>query len=63
MHGELMEFNERLQRALYASEATGAQLRAELELLRGPLPPSRCAVAVTDPLLEADSPTGSVQVQ
>ncbi|KAF4523436.1 hypothetical protein B566_EDAN010369 [Ephemera danica] len=60
MHGELMEFNERLHRALYASETTAAQLRAELELLRGPLPSSRTP-SVTDPLLEPDSPTSSVQ--
>jgi len=49
MHGELMEFNERLQRALHNSESTAALLRAELELLRGPLPSQ-------DTLLDPDSP-------
>jgi sorting nexin-29 len=56
MHGELMEFNERLQRALFASETAAAQLRSELELLRGPLPSSRSSPPA-DPLLEPDSPT------
>ncbi|XP_059482637.1 sorting nexin-29 [Neocloeon triangulifer] len=54
MHGELMEFNERLQRALHNSESTAALLRAELELLRGPLPISSQA---SDSLLDPDSPS------
>lgn len=37
MHGELMELNERLQRALQSKEATIKRLRSELETLRGPL--------------------------
>jgi sorting nexin-29 len=54
MHGELMEFNERLQRALHNSESTAALLRAELELLRGPLP---TLSQVGDSLLDPDSPS------
>ncbi|CAG0892031.1 unnamed protein product [Cyprideis torosa] len=38
MHGELMEFNERLQRLLRQREATICRLREELVDLRGPLP-------------------------
>lgn len=38
MHGELMEFNERLHRALQAKEAVLRRLRDELVDLRGPLP-------------------------
>lgn len=40
MHGELMELNDRLQRSLLNKESTIKRLRAELELLRGPLPDS-----------------------
>ena len=38
MHGELLEFNDRLQRALQAREAALRRLRDELIDLRGPLP-------------------------
>ncbi|XP_054991550.1 sorting nexin-29 isoform X2 [Sorex araneus] len=38
MHGELMEFSERLHRALLAKEALVAQMRQELIDLRGPVP-------------------------
>ncbi|KAJ7305790.1 hypothetical protein JRQ81_010156 [Phrynocephalus forsythii] len=38
MHGELIEFNERLHRALMAKEALVAQMRQELIDLRGPVP-------------------------
>ncbi|XP_004692176.1 PREDICTED: sorting nexin-29 [Condylura cristata] len=38
MHGELIEFNERLHRALVAKEALVAQMRQELIDLRGPVP-------------------------
>ncbi|XP_057263898.1 sorting nexin-29 isoform X4 [Pezoporus wallicus] len=37
MHGELIEFNERLHRALMAKEALVSQMRQELIDLRGPL--------------------------
>lgn len=40
MHGELMELNDRLQRSLLNKESTIKRLRAELEMLRGPLPDS-----------------------
>ncbi|ELW67655.1 Sorting nexin-29 [Tupaia chinensis] len=36
MHGELIEFNERLHRALVAKEALVSQMRQELIDLRGP---------------------------
>ncbi|XP_068100805.1 sorting nexin-29 isoform X3 [Hyperolius riggenbachi] len=38
MHGELIEFNERLHRALIAKEALVSQMRQELIDLRGPVP-------------------------
>ncbi|XP_067162590.1 sorting nexin-29 isoform X4 [Apteryx mantelli] len=38
MHGELIEFNERLHRALMAKEALVSQMRQELIDLRGPVP-------------------------
>uniref|UniRef100_A0A8C0UGW2 Sorting nexin 29 n=1 Tax=Cyanistes caeruleus TaxID=156563 RepID=A0A8C0UGW2_CYACU len=38
MHGELIEFNERLHRALMAKEALVFQMRQELIDLRGPVP-------------------------
>uniref|UniRef100_A0A674KBS6 Sorting nexin 29 n=1 Tax=Terrapene triunguis TaxID=2587831 RepID=A0A674KBS6_9SAUR len=38
MHGELIEFNERLHRALMAKEALISQMRQELIDLRGPVP-------------------------
>ncbi|KAM9305547.1 sorting nexin-29 [Gastrophryne carolinensis] len=38
MHGELMEFNERLHRALIAKETLVSQMRQELIDLRGPVP-------------------------
>lgn len=38
MHGELMEFNERLHRALQAKDTVLRRLRDELVDLRGPLP-------------------------
>ncbi|XP_062444522.1 sorting nexin-29 isoform X2 [Rhea pennata] len=38
MHGELIEFNERLHRALMAKEALVYQMRQELIDLRGPVP-------------------------
>ncbi|VTJ78167.1 Hypothetical predicted protein [Marmota monax] len=38
MHGELIEFNERLHRALVAKEALVSQMRQELIDLRGPVP-------------------------
>ncbi|XP_072204921.1 sorting nexin-29 isoform X2 [Excalfactoria chinensis] len=38
MHGELIEFNERLHRALMAKEALVCQMRQELIDLRGPVP-------------------------
>ncbi|KAM6165571.1 sorting nexin-29 [Erethizon dorsatum] len=38
MHGELIEFNERLHRALVAKEALISQMRQELIDLRGPVP-------------------------
>jgi sorting nexin-29 len=38
MHGELLEFNESLQRAVAGREATIVRLRAELGWARGPLP-------------------------
>ncbi|XP_033022347.1 sorting nexin-29 isoform X1 [Lacerta agilis] len=38
MHGELIEFNERLHRALMAKEALVTQMRQELIDLRGPVP-------------------------
>lgn len=37
MHGELIEFNERLHRALMAKEALVSQMRQELIDLRGPV--------------------------
>lgn len=37
MHGELIEFNERLHRALVAKEALVSQMRQELIDLRGPV--------------------------
>lgn len=44
MHGELIEFNERLHRALVAKEALVSQMRQELIDLRGPVsvPPTLC---------------------
>ncbi|XP_069590184.1 sorting nexin-29 isoform X2 [Ranitomeya imitator] len=38
MHGELIEFNERLHRTLIAKEALVSQMRQELIDLRGPVP-------------------------
>lgn len=38
MHGELIEFNERLHRSLLAKEALVSQMRQELIDLRGPVP-------------------------
>ncbi|XP_045060384.2 sorting nexin-29 isoform X3 [Desmodus rotundus] len=38
MHGELIEFNERLHRALVAKETLVSQMRQELIDLRGPVP-------------------------
>ncbi|KAG8432943.1 hypothetical protein GDO86_017272, partial [Hymenochirus boettgeri] len=38
MHGELMEFNERLHRTLMAKEVLVSQMRQELIDLRGPVP-------------------------
>ncbi|XP_018422522.1 PREDICTED: sorting nexin-29-like [Nanorana parkeri] len=38
MHGELIEFNERLHRALLTKEALVSQMRQELIDLRGPVP-------------------------
>jgi len=38
MHGELLEFNESLQKCVQAREQVINRLRAELVLLRGPLP-------------------------
>ncbi|XP_049624507.1 sorting nexin-29 [Suncus etruscus] len=38
MHGELLEFNERLHRALLAKEALVSHMRQELIDLRGPVP-------------------------
>ena len=40
MHGELLEFNESLQKVLQTKEATISRLREELVSLRGPLPDS-----------------------
>lgn len=37
MHGELIEFNERLHRALVAKDALVSQMRQELIDLRGPV--------------------------
>lgn len=42
MHGELIEFNERLHRALVAKEALVSQMRQELIDLRGPVSDSGC---------------------
>jgi len=39
MHGELMEFNEKLTRSLVAKEEVVKRLERELTDLRGPLPP------------------------
>lgn len=51
MHGELIEFNERLHRALVAKEALVSQMRQELIDLRGPhvqaLPRSRSPMDAT----------------
>ena len=38
MHGELLEFNESLQRTVQTRDAVIGRLRAELVSLRGPLP-------------------------
>jgi len=53
MHGELIEFNERLHRALVAKEALVSQMRQELIDLRGPVSaphqqtrPSACSLWV-----------------
>lgn len=47
MHGELIEFNERLHRALVAKEALVSQMRQELIDLRGPVStPARLLLAV-----------------
>lgn len=47
MHGELIEFNERLHRALVAKEALVSQMRQELIDLRGPVsvPPRKAAAS------------------
>lgn len=42
MHGELIEFNERLHRALVAKEALVSQMRQELIDLRGPVSALPC---------------------
>ena len=38
MHGELLEFNESLQKSVQSRDVAIGRLRAELVLLRGPLP-------------------------
>lgn len=48
MHGELIEFNERLHRALMAKEALVSQMRQELIDLRGPV--SVCLLQCRIPL-------------
>jgi len=50
MHGELIEFNERLHRALMAKEALVSQMRQELIDLRGPV--SVCLLPYIIPLCE-----------
>lgn len=56
MHGELIEFNERLHRALVAKEALVSQMRQELIDLRGPvsapaLPFCPCCLSACPPPL------------
>lgn len=52
MHGELIEFNERLHRALLAKEALVSQMRQELIDLRGPVsaPPGKASALLLCPL-------------
>ncbi|KAK3857060.1 hypothetical protein Pcinc_036671 [Petrolisthes cinctipes] len=60
MHGELMEFNERLHRLLRLREAQVKQLREQLIELRGPLPEGEEGDGVSDEVLvEGDGGEGS----
>lgn len=58
MHGELMEFNERLHRALVAKEALVSQMRRELIDLRGPVsfPPRKVSALPSYPLSVCPQP-------
>lgn len=53
MHGELIEFNERLHRALVAKEALVSQMRQELIDLRGPVSAAACRQCLSVDLASA----------
>ena len=47
MHGELLEFNESLQKSVQSRDAAISRLRAELVLLRGPLPEDQVLIRIS----------------
>ncbi|CAM9748354.1 unnamed protein product [Lampetra planeri] len=57
MHGELMEFNERLHRSLMGKDALIRQMRQELVELRGPLPGDLSQSSEDPSLSDFDSAT------
>ncbi|XP_032826315.1 sorting nexin-29 isoform X3 [Petromyzon marinus] len=57
MHGELMEFNERLHRSLMGKDALIHQMRQELVELRGPLPGDLSQSSEDPSLSDFDSAT------
>jgi sorting nexin-29 len=59
MHGELMEFNDRLHRLLQQKDAASRRLREELVDLRGPLPDD-VATSDDDLSVTSDYDTGSL---
>lgn len=61
MHGELIEFNERLHRALVAKEALVSQMRQELIDLRGPVSAPHQEVGLS-PATSLCSPWGSTRL-
>ncbi|KAM5151968.1 sorting nexin-29 [Mantella aurantiaca] len=56
MHGELIEFNERLHRALLTKEAMVSQMRQELIDLRGPVPGDLSQTSEDQSLLDFEIP-------
>lgn len=60
MHGELIEFNERLHRALVAKEALVSQMRQELIDLRGPVSAPHQQAGARSPASATHSPTSGL---
>ena len=61
MHGELLEFNESLQKVLQSKDGTISRLREELVSLRGPLPETEDRLT-EDTVSVSSSCTGSINI-